>query len=216
MALHWWTDPTKPDAYGEPLAEILRAADRYEWGPGKPNEALRPRLASLREVDIVAGRPLRCREAASACLAGLWLLHNFLDESHKISQTLSSANGSFWHAIMHRREPDYSNSKYWFHRVGRHSVLEKLAEHLAALRNESSAQQRLQQHGLTVWDIDYANTLRKLHDRVVGQHGFDPFAFVDICHEAAGRDASPLLRAYCAHVGWLEWQLLFDHCYRAI
>jgi hypothetical protein len=60
-------------------------------------------------------------------VAGLWLLANDLDRSHKISQELETAEGSFWHGIMHRREGDYANSKYWFRRVGRHPVYAHIA-----------------------------------------------------------------------------------------
>ncbi|WP_283434442.1 hypothetical protein [Neorhodopirellula lusitana] len=56
-------------------------------------------------------------------ISGLWLLAGDLDRSHSISQNDSSAEGSFWHGIMHRRESDYSNAKYWFRRVGSHPVL---------------------------------------------------------------------------------------------
>ena len=57
-------------------------------------------------------------EMGKACHSGLWLLHNFLDQSHDISQDLKTPVGSYWHAIMHRMEGDFSNSKYWYRRVG--------------------------------------------------------------------------------------------------
>lgn len=62
-----------------------------------------------------------------ACLrSALYLRFNFLDESHTISQGIHTVEGSCWHAILHRREPDYSNSKYWYRRVGAHAVLKLL------------------------------------------------------------------------------------------
>lgn len=63
----------------------------------------------------------------------MWLLHDFLDESHTISQEIDTRDGSFWHAIMHRREPDPSNSKYWWRRVGSHPVLDELREQAPAI-----------------------------------------------------------------------------------
>ena len=56
-------------------------------------------------------------------LAGLWLWHDFLDESHAISQGIETPTGSFWHAIMHRREGDFSNAKYWYARCRNHPTL---------------------------------------------------------------------------------------------
>ena len=40
----------------------------------------------------------------------------FSHESHTISQSIETPSGNYWHAIMHRREGDYSNAKYWFRR----------------------------------------------------------------------------------------------------
>ena len=31
--------------------------------------------------------------------------------------------GGVWHAIMHRREGDFANSKYWYRRVGKHPAM---------------------------------------------------------------------------------------------
>ena len=63
----------------------------------------------------------------AACRAGLWLAFDYLDESHEISQGLPTAEGSYWHAILHRREPDAANSNYWWRRVGDHPVFAQLA-----------------------------------------------------------------------------------------
>jgi len=59
--------------------------------------------------------------------AALWLLAGDLDASHAISQSDESPDGSFWHGVMHRREGDFGNAKYWFRRVGTHPVLRQLA-----------------------------------------------------------------------------------------
>ena len=61
-------------------------------------------------------------------LSGLWLFLDDLDRSHAISQDLSTPEASFWHFIMHRREPDPSNAAYWFRRVGRHAVFPPCAK----------------------------------------------------------------------------------------
>src|SRR5262249_53105752 len=45
----------------------------------------------------------------------------------------SDGSRSFWHAIMHRREPDAWNSKYWWRRVGKHPVFAQLGDQAARL-----------------------------------------------------------------------------------
>jgi hypothetical protein len=117
-----------PSAYGPAVAALL-AADRVApLGPGTPNRAVRPALAALTAEAILAPHPIRDGDMARACLAGLWLYHDFLDESHTISQDVATTTGSYWHAVMHRREPDAGNSKYWWRRVGAHPVLGQLRE----------------------------------------------------------------------------------------
>src|SRR5690606_33004536 len=59
-------------------------------------------------------------------VAGLWLYVDELDRSHQASQRIETPTGSFWHAIMHRREGDVSNSKYWFRRTGKHPAMSRI------------------------------------------------------------------------------------------
>ena len=59
-----------------------------------------------------------------ALAAALWLYVDELDRSHTVSQGIDDSTGSFWHGIMHRREGDFSNSHYWFNKVGAHPVID--------------------------------------------------------------------------------------------
>ncbi|MCO6455302.1 MAG: hypothetical protein J5I93_08375 [Pirellulaceae bacterium] len=177
-------------AYGPELTELVRPAEPPDLGPGRPDESLRPRLATLDSTSLVAPHALRQPRMAECCRAGLWLLHGFLDESHEISQRIHSTSGSYWHGIMHRREPDYENARYWFRRVGPHPVFARLGQSVGQLAHQLSSP---------------PGWIRKLSE-------WDPFRFIDLCQAAAseGEPDADLLR----QVAWLEWQLLFDYCYR--
>jgi hypothetical protein len=59
-------------------------------------------------------------------LAGLFLYFSCLDEAHSIAQDLNTPEGSFWHGIMHRQEPDAANAAYWFRQLGKHPVFPDL------------------------------------------------------------------------------------------
>lgn len=63
---------------------------------------------------------------AAAAKAGLTLQLGDWAGAHEIAQDVASREGSYWHAIIHRMEPDYANASYWFRRVGFHPIHEKL------------------------------------------------------------------------------------------
>jgi hypothetical protein len=154
-----------PTAYAPAVAALLRERPLCPLGPGRPEEGARERLEALDERAL-APRGVRDRDMAGACRAGLWLGFNFLDESHTISQGLDTAEGSYWHAIMHRREPDHANAAYWLRRVGAHPIHEGLARAAA--------------------ELGYAGKGAR----------WDPFAFNDACeaHRGKGDPIEELLR----------------------
>jgi hypothetical protein len=117
--------------YPAEVVALLTPERLAPLGPGTPQEEMRPKLAALSPSLLVPNA--RDERMAKACLAGLWLYHDFLDESHAISQDLPDSAGAFWHAIMHRREPDAWNSKYWWRKVGSHPVLKQLGEQAPTL-----------------------------------------------------------------------------------
>lgn len=98
----------------------------------QPEQQPEQQLESITLEDLFDRLILRADDARCA-LAGLWLLHDELDRAHRIVQEISSASGSFWHAIVHRREGDFANSKYWYARCRAHPVLRSLDVAGAAL-----------------------------------------------------------------------------------
>ncbi len=114
------------------LPELIDPSRLMDLGPGTPHTAVRDNL-SLFKADALAGpKQPTDMSMARACLAGLWLLHDFLHESHEISQEISTTTGSYWHAILHRREPDADNARYWFRKIGEHAVVSRLRQAAAS------------------------------------------------------------------------------------
>jgi hypothetical protein len=181
-------DPTQ---YGKPIADILQEDRLFELGPGKPNKEMRKALESLEPEDLFSEK-IQQADMAKACLSGLWLYHDFLDESHTISQSIPSATGSYWHGMMHRREPDFSNSKYWFRRVGRHPIFEALQQEARQIADEAGE-----------------NAVSSYLQR---GEAWDPFAFVDFCETYLNQDGEENL--LCKKIQRREWELLFDFSYQ--
>jgi hypothetical protein len=180
-----------PAQYGTAAAALMDNMTACELGPGTPNRAVYDTLCELNVESLFAGNPVRNLEMARCCVSALWLLHNYLDESHRISQSIPTVSGSYWHGIMHRREPDFSNAKYWFRRVGDHPVFPSL---LATAR-------KIADH---FPEDPFSRQLAE-------QTQWDPFQFVDQC-EAARRDSAS--DSLGREIAFAEWRLLFDYCYR--
>lgn len=80
-------------------------------------------IEAMLPTNIIQGNPEQ-EMYGLAIKAGLYLLNESLDKSHDIAQEITNATGSYWHALMHRMEGDYSNAKYWFNDVGHHPIFQ--------------------------------------------------------------------------------------------
>src|SRR5262245_23958752 len=107
----------QPDVLSQAVRELLRlnpSSSYVELYVGKDGHK-----PALEKLEKLSGKDLFCQPVASlqdaACVgAALWLWHDWLDPAHRIVQAIETASGSFWHAIIHRREGDFGNSKYWY------------------------------------------------------------------------------------------------------
>lgn len=112
-------------SFSPQLVQAIEAAELPGLSEGPRDATLIQLLSGAQRESAVEAVPAGRRPE---CFSGLWLLAGELERSHQISQGIENAEGSFWHAIMHRREGDLGNSKYWLRRTGSHPVFEQLAD----------------------------------------------------------------------------------------
>lgn len=125
--------PFDSSAYGSEVAAILALS-----GSGARLMALaEPVCCSSAARDLLksadAGRLFPNGRAPEAALSGLYLYFGCWKEAHQIAQDIATAEGSYWHGIVHRQEPDAGNAGYWFRQVGRHAIYPELREKAANL-----------------------------------------------------------------------------------
>jgi hypothetical protein len=124
-----------------------------------------------------------------AALAGLLLRLGCWPESHAVAQDIHSTEGSYWHGIVHRIEPDSENAAYWFRRVGQHSIFPELSRRASEI---------LKNNGPKHWRL---------------KPDWDPFLFIAWCDEA--RDKGGSQEAAAIAIQMAEWQLLYHWCTQA-
>ena len=183
------------DALSPAVHEILAIGQPHAYTQlvvrGDGNRQAAERLRGLSAEQLLT-KPVASASDAKALLSGLWLWHDWLDSSHTISQDIHTATGSFWHAIMHRREGDFGNAKYWYARCREHPILQSMATYANDILHPLPADKSL---------------LRLMSG------GWDPNAFVDLAEQVHDRPSDPRQNAAVV-LQKLEWRLLFDHCMR--
>lgn len=182
----------------QPLANVIQQSEENVTVSHSLLLGSRQRLSPIlrRAIETLAGLSLSARTPEITALqAGLFQWHDALDDSHTCSQSIEgqgrNRSGDYWHAIMHRREPDYGNSKYWFRRVGSHPIFAELG--------------RRTEPWISTIASDWKSRLLK--------SGWDPFAFVDFC-EMVATGQRPDWTPLAERIQELEMLLLLDRTYR--
>jgi hypothetical protein len=103
----------------------------------------RAQVRAVREADdgtIEGGKIITDAAMLALVRGGLLYALDALDAAHAIFQKDSGDLASYWHGMMHRREGDFDNARYWFRRAG---VLPFFGElhSAAASRAETMARQ---------------------------------------------------------------------------
>jgi hypothetical protein len=166
--------------------------------PGGSRNWLAGFLKQLNPQKYLSGAGDPCD--AEAILAGLLQINDYLDESHNHSQSIQGegqdVNGDYWHGIMHRREPDYGNGKYWFRRVGDHPCFDLLP----ALADQA-------------FDDCNSSDAADWKSRLARPNGWDDAAFIDLC-QTVESSSDPDLTTAAKRIQWAEMLLLLDYSYR--
>ncbi len=162
--------------------------------PGPAALGPEPRPGTLAQADL--NRALdelfrrRGPPAKAELIRALLLLwHDHHDASHTISQSIENPDGSLVHAILHRREPDYWNAKYWFRRVGQHPCFADLAKRTATLFASDA----------------------KLTAQLLPRGAWDAFAFVDAAEAVADKPATDARRELLRRLQQAETEAMLDY-----
>ncbi|HLH53533.1 MAG TPA: hypothetical protein VKY92_07950 [Verrucomicrobiae bacterium] len=147
--------------------ELFDTEELADLGPGP-----RPGVLSADQLEKQLGPALAGsglpgqQQDLLRALVLLW--HDHLEAAHVIAQNIPTADGSFVHGIMHRREPDFGNAAYWFRRVGSHPAFRLMPARAEPLLGRSK--------GTFTWTA-----------ALIRNGSWDPFAFIDACQAAGAK-----------------------------
>jgi hypothetical protein len=178
-----------PNAYGDEIAAILALDQNGNRLIPLVSSECSSEQARARLKNRTSSELFPSAAAPDAALSGLWLYFSCFEESHQAAQDLDSSEGSFWHGILHRQEPDSANAAYWFRRVVRHPVFAALHSAAAGIVRRNP----------------------QIEFRLGAE--WDPFAFIAFAERAREQPGSASERA-ALEIQRAEWQLLFDYCAR--
>ena len=106
--------------------------DRFGYGP---------EVARILGLDAEEAREaIRVSKLPALVRTGLFNYFGLWNEAHELAQNIETADGSYWHGIVHRQEPDAGNAGYWFRRVGAHPIFPALRARAVEIGYPAGAQ----------------------------------------------------------------------------
>jgi len=169
------------------MQALFATPEAPELGPGP-----RVDVASIDEIETKLVKVAVADRRRNLVRALVLLWHDHLDAAHEIVQELENSDGSYIHAILHRREPDYGNAKYWFRRVGRHACYPELTRRVGSLLEADGG----------------------VRARLLPRSQWDSFQFVDLCESVAGKARSGLAEQL-RRIQQSEFEVLLEHLLEA-
>jgi hypothetical protein len=164
------------------------------WHTGLDRE-----IAAISVTEMAGDQP-DGRLSAQAWKAAIYLWNDNLDSAHDLVQDLETPTGSLLHGIMHRREGDYSNAKYWFRRTGDHP-----AYHGLQLRVSGRLEERDKSEG---WPDGPAGEAIRA---IAGQGAWNPYLLTDAVQIVENRIGDEKARTLLETIQQLELEAILRY-----
>jgi hypothetical protein len=159
----------------------------HVWHPGLDTD-----IAAISEAELAAGRP-DGELSAPAWKAALHLWNDSLNAAHPLVEYLESQTGSALHGIIHRREGDYDNARYWFRLTGDHPAFHSL---------QIRVQAQLRQQRLPNGPVGDALAA------MIGQGSWNPFLFTNVIEIQETRSSDDSARPILEQLQQLELEAM--------
>lgn len=178
------------------IEAILRLAEADADAPLGRLVRGNPVAAACQALRSLTVAPERNAPAARSALAGAWVAADGFAEAHALAQELEGEWGDWWHAILHRREPDFGNALYWYRRV---NVPQGVGEALGTKVLEAIG-------------ADPGPDLQPLAEAIKKHRRWEPGPFVGACEAARAGRVRPGSVAKLVAIQRLEWRAFLEYC----
>ena len=98
------------------------------------------RVRDAKDDTVTGGQAIGNPGVFRLVRGGLLYALDDLDGCHQFFQESGTDLGSYWHGMMHRREGDFDNARYWFRRSGSLPFFDNLHSHAAQFSADMAKQ----------------------------------------------------------------------------